>query len=523
LVLLFLLMCRGLLAAGGLNAAGQWQVCVWDAYTGHMDRQLSGPPAHMLMAALSQELTSSMQHVKRTQQRQQQAGSSSSGVHLASAGGSADMSAAGGIMGGSSRQSLDAGYGVGVKDALSSSHAGAAAAAAHAASTQFVPRLQLVQHNSGPIRALPNSRQDVLLLDINLQQLLLQLEAHTRQQQQRSSSRQRQHAGGRSSLSIDGESWLPSGAISRPGSLDLSTSLQGGTEQAYACSQANAAAAAAAAGAAADSGLSRQGSGVSSHSHLSAVAEVSEFSAAPQHGAGSQQQQQQRSRQVAPAVSLALQALCVLHCWGCDSQLDEQLAAMLQEAGMCQGIVLPQQQQQQPAELASAVWSAGQSLDDHFTAAAAGDGDGGSNGSRGMSPSGPEQAAANTQLLASVPASPTAPPSSAAADHHQRHAKHGMLAAPSSSSGSGQLQHEQLLLHQLAQLLQDAPSNACNTPQLLRVCPCLSQAVLLSGNGAMALALPTARAAAACQVQQQQQVALAGVLLKAAPSLLSCR
>jgi hypothetical protein len=91
----------------------------------------------------------------------------------------------------------------------------------------------------------------------------------------------------------------------------------------------------------------------------------------------------------------------------------------------------------------------------------------------------------------------------------------------SSSSSSGELHHEQLLLHRLAQLLQDAPRSG---PQLLRSCPCLSQEVLLSSSGAMVLSLPAARAAVRDQEQQQQQqVAPPGVLLRAAPSLLSCR
>jgi hypothetical protein len=88
------------------------------------------------------------------------------------------------------------------------------------------------------------------------------------------------------------------------------------------------------------------------------------------------------------------------------------------------------------------------------------------------------------------------------------------------ATSRGELHQEQLLLHQLAQLLQDASRSG---PQLLRCCPCLSQEVLLSSNGAMALSLPAARAAASADVQQQQQVAPSGVLLRVSPSLLSCR
>jgi hypothetical protein len=481
----------------------------------------------MLMATLSQELTSSIRQLKRTQQQQQQqAGSSSSSyAHLVSAGGSADMAGAGGLMASSSRASLDAGY-----ELMSSSSSGgnATAAAALAVSAQFVPRLQLVEHNSGPIRVLHSSRQDVLLLHINLQQLLQQLEAHTRQQQ-RTSSRQRQqqqqHAGSRGSVSIDGESWLPSGVISRPGSLDLG-SLHGGMESVGVSPHAYAAAAgggaslittAAAAAGASDAGLSRQGSGHSSHSQLSAVAEA--FLRAAVHMGGSQApQQQQQRRQLAPAVALALQALCVLHRWGCDSALDDQLAAMLLGAGLGAALplVLPQQQQQQGAALASAGLSARPSLDDyHAAAAAAGAVHSGRSRCRGMSPSGPEHEAVGASVLSGAPASPAA----SVNQQHLYQQQHSL------GSSSGEVQHEQqLLLHQLAQLLQDASHSG---PQLLRCCPCLSQEVLLSGNGAMVLALPAARPAAAAgmqqQPQQQQQAAPPGVLLRAAPSLLSCR
>jgi hypothetical protein len=426
--------------------------------------------------------------------------------------------------------SIDAAY-----DPVASSSIGGNAAAAAA---QFIPRLQLVQHSSGPIRALNSSRKDVLLLDINLQQLLGQLEAHTRQQQQqqRASSRQRQqqqqqHSGGRSSLSIDGESWLPSGAISRPGSLDLGA-MPGGMESAAVSPHAYAAAGAAAAAAASDASLSRQGSGHSWHSsQLSGIAEGSGRN--PQHTSSNtaHHKQQyfggavmQQRRQLAPAVALALQALCVLHRWGCDSQLDDQLAALLLEAGLVAAapLVQPQQQQQQLSTM-PAGWSARPSIDEHnSTAEAVLGGDVCSSSSRGMSPSGPEQAAAGASLLVGSPTSPAA-----AAGRQQRQFQHQQRSphAPDTAmtaTSRGELHQEQLLLHQLAQLLQDAQRSG---PQLLRCCPCLSQEVLLSSNGAVALSLPAARAAASADVQQQQQqqVAPSGVLLRASPSLLSCR
>jgi hypothetical protein len=419
--------------------------------------------------------------------------------------------------------SIDAGY-----EALLSSSTGgnAAAAAAH-----FMPRLQLVEHSTVPIRALHSSRRDVLLLDINLQQLMQQLEAHTRQQQQhqRITSRQRQqqqqHSGGRSSLSIDGDSWLPSGAISRPGSFDLG-SLPGGMESAAVSPHAYAAAGAAAAAAAGDASLSRQGSGHSWHSQLSGIAEGS----CRTGGNFPQQQQQQQlggaalqqRRQLAPAVALALQALCVLHRWGCDSQLDDQLAAMLLEAGLAAAAPLVQQQQQPSAVPVG--WSARPSVDEHNCIAAAVSGGEVCSSSRGTSPSGPEQAAAGASLLMCATTTPAAAAGKQLQAQHQQTSPHVLHTAPaansSSSSSSGELQQEQLLLHQLAQLLQDAPRSG---PQLLRCCPCLSQEVLLSSNGGMVLSLPAARAGVVEEMQQQQQVAPSGVLLRATPSLLSCR
>lgn len=346
-----------------------WQVAVWDIYSGHMDRQLQGAAAHMLMASLAQELTSSMRHLSRAQAQPHApaAATGASAVSTSVAGQHTSTAAAAGLYGlasngygqyhnssvsGSKRASLDIPYSSsqaassdGTK--VSSSSGGVDTAGG------FVPRLQLV-HHTGPLKPVPYGKQDVLLLDVNVQQLMLQLEAYSKQQK-RENSRQRQQNTGSRSNSIDIDSSTASARASRASSLDLLGLLQGGSPAgAEGCMSVGASAAnssrtspqqqqqqyAPRAGALAGqlhalqgtaAAMPRQGSVALA---VGAAAEQGCMQGAAQAGVGTQQQLVHGRAVMVPAVAAALQGLCLLHKWGLEPQLDKQLVLLL---GQLQG------------------------------------------------------------------------------------------------------------------------------------------------------------------------------------------
>lgn len=344
--------CRGLLAAGGWDAAGVWQVAVWDTYSGQLDRLLQGAAAHMLMAALGQELTSSMRHLSRSAQAQQT--QATSGVAAGTAG-AAGLSSSGvttpqyssslSASGGQQRASLD----VPIAGSQAASADGAKGSSSEAAG--FTPRLQLVRH-SGPIQAVPGSRPDVLMLDIDVQQLVAQLGAYSKQQRREKSSRQRQQQAGsafnRTSMDVDSHSTPSASArASRASSLDLVGLVQQGSQGSGEVSLLASAAASTrtspqqqmpapvgitagqmhAGHHAASAGMSRQASLASTVATAAGEQTAAQSSAQ----AGMQERPVHARRAMVPAVAAALQGLCVLHKWGLEPKLDQQLLLLLQQ------------------------------------------------------------------------------------------------------------------------------------------------------------------------------------------------
>jgi hypothetical protein len=124
-----------------VDESGQLHLQAWDAYTGQTDRRCSGAQAHMLMAQLSNEASSSLHHQQRLEHEQ---------------GGGGDAA-----------------------PAASSDTGRAAAAAAAATGGVFPARLRRVERAGGAIRQVQQADPSVLLLDINISLLLQSIAAIT--------------------------------------------------------------------------------------------------------------------------------------------------------------------------------------------------------------------------------------------------------------------------------------------------------------------------------------------------------
>jgi hypothetical protein len=348
----------------------------------------------MLMASLAQELTSSMRHLSRSSAAAAaaagpaaagpaagglQSTSSASGGQQAGGGGVGPSGGAGAFSwsggatgetpsysssGATGRQRasfevpLTSSY-TGAGDASSSGSSGSSGSGGDAAG--FAPRLQLVSHTSGPLKVAPPCRPDVLMVDVDTQQLVMQLEAYSKQQK-RDSRQQQQYAAGlsRRTDSSDLASSIPSARSSRSNSLDLmglvvqgpfgadglasaagnssrtspqqqqhqqaqaytprSSGISGQTSSPGAAAGTAAGTASGTAAAAAAGVLSRAGS-------ASTVTEA----AGGQWVGGVRPHPLHRRRPLPPAVCAALEGLCLLHKWGLEPGLDQQLVLLLQE------------------------------------------------------------------------------------------------------------------------------------------------------------------------------------------------
>jgi len=476
--------CRGLLAAGSWDAAGVWQVSVWDTYSGHLDRQLQGAAAHMLMATLSQELTSSLRHLSRTQSHTPAAaattGPSSTGYgqyHSSSSGS------------GSKRGSLD----ISATGAAAASGDGGSRVGTEAGG--FTPRLQLVNHTTGPFKPLLHGRPDLLLLDIDVQQLIAQLDGYTKQQKRDSSRQQRQQqqqaAGGLTSRgSLDSESYhssTPSARASRSSSLDLMGLLHGSSPGAEVVSPAGHSPPAPLHQQQQQQQQQQQRTPRTSGTVAADNSTDLQCRAAQLAGRYSQQQQQQQhplhARAVLPpAVAAAVQGLCLLHRWGLKPLLDQQLVLLLQ-------------QQQGSAS------AAGQAL--LGTA---------SRSSSLNQPLSPVTPAASTSPAAAV-APEMLPLRYSGADPAWNgtcpaDTSGAAAAAAAAAVNCAEVWPQDELLVLLQQLLQGP---APGSPILQPSAPCLSQEALLSpGCGAAVVCLPSARTHSSTSgsrhaVQQQQE------------------
>jgi hypothetical protein len=351
---------------------------VWDTYSGHLDRQLCGAAAHMLMASLAQELTSSMRHLNRSQAQPHAAAaaaaarpagglqplSSTSGMQQAGGGGGGAYSWSGGATGeypitssssgfsssgatGRQRASFDVSLAIsshtGVVDASSSGSGGSGSDAAG-----FAPRLQLVSHTSGPLKCILPCRPDVLMVDVDTQQLVAQLEAYSKQQRRDSRQQQQQYAGLSRRGSSDLASSIPSTRSSRSNSLDLmGLVVQGsaGTEGLAggggvgSSSRTSPQQQQAQAHTPRSSGLTGQtpsprsgaaAAGAGALSRAGSVCTATE-AAGGQWSGCCRPHPLHRRRVLPPAVSAALEGLCLLHKWGLEPGLDQQLVLLLQE------------------------------------------------------------------------------------------------------------------------------------------------------------------------------------------------
>lgn len=162
---------RGLIAASALDPQGQLHAQAWDAYSGQPDRRCSGAGAHVLMAQLSHEASSSL-HIQQQQEAEQQQ----------------KQKRGEGGGGGGARASFEglpprsdaakAAADTGTAAAPPRAAGGAAASAGSSGSdVTFAPRLRAVERNAGPIRQVEQRTPNTLLLDINLQQLLASVAA----------------------------------------------------------------------------------------------------------------------------------------------------------------------------------------------------------------------------------------------------------------------------------------------------------------------------------------------------------
>jgi hypothetical protein len=311
----------------------------------------------MLMATLAQELTSSMRHLRRAQGQAGGAGMlpaqqlQATAAAAAAAGSSAPGAAAAAEAWGwqsSAAGSVDLQW-----QASGDGRSGGCEGG------QFVPRLQLAPHSSGPLAVLPGQRPDVLLLDVDVQQLVAGMEAHTRQHQQqhRGSSRQRQAARQQSGLllgsrtsSFDADSiGTPMSArSSRANSLDLTGP--------FACLDSTAPA-----GVSSATSPQQQQQQQQQAMSPAAAASDSTIGAAPaSHHHGGQPLQQcvgarlhSRTPQP-PAIAAAVQGLCLLHRWGLEPRLDEQLLLLLLEHQGWGGGIVSSGGQEVPAATADA-------------------------------------------------------------------------------------------------------------------------------------------------------------------------
>jgi len=161
---------RGLIAASAQDAGGQLHMQAWDVYSGHPDRRCSGAQAHMLMAQLSHEASSSL----RLQQQQEQEVAAAAAKQQQDEQARVAAAAAVGVdLTASSTSSRPPA--LSVPDGGAGSKGGPASCSAVAA--VFAPRLRRMEHSNGPIRQLEQPDPRLLLLDVDVALLLSNIAA----------------------------------------------------------------------------------------------------------------------------------------------------------------------------------------------------------------------------------------------------------------------------------------------------------------------------------------------------------